>query len=327
MGRSPVTLIQNQSLVQRTAVQQNVGAVDADFSHGEIGSHFVQNLSLVHQAELNVIQVGLLRAPGLHGPLQAVRFLYGHIDFRLHMACHHGGVCPVDHHILEGNHRFHHQIPVHHALGSIYVVLQLQAVILQVGSHLYGIQADLRHILGPNGFPDTGSLHIPTSEILIDPALFSSGLLHIEGILHLHHQLIFPVMHQVGDVEGEPGISASVASGELAVDPQLGDEIAAFKMNDVVVFVQTASIHLHRSPVPDVVVTAFILDAAQFRLVSKGYLDLFIAFEIFIPFFFLAAVAVVKSKIPGSIQVFPVVSHKLRSRIILHIALHRVIPP
>ena len=93
-------------------------------------------------------------------------------------------------------------------------------------------------------------------------------------------------------------------------------------MNQKPVSRQSGSIHGNHFMVPDIVVTFFILDPAEFGLVSKRHLDFLFSRKCFIPFFFFSQVRIVKAEIPGSIEVFPVVADKLRSRIILLITFH-----
>ena len=61
MGILPVSLVKNKSLIQWSAVQQNVWPVNPDFPHAEIRTHLITNLSFVPDTEGNVIQIRLLR--------------------------------------------------------------------------------------------------------------------------------------------------------------------------------------------------------------------------------------------------------------------------
>ena len=93
-------------------------------------------------------------------------------------------------------------------------------------------------------------------------------------------------------------------------------------MDQQAVVGQFGSVYGDGFVIPDIVVTSLILDSAEFRLIGEGHLNFQLAREFLIPFFFLALVCIVKAEIPGSIEVFPVVTDKLRSRIILLITFH-----
>ena len=81
------------------------------------------------------------------------------------------------------------------------------------------VQTDLGYILCPDSLPDTGGLYIPTTEILIDPALFSTGLLSIEGIFHFNDQFVLAILHKLCDIKGKTCIATLVVSGINAVHP------------------------------------------------------------------------------------------------------------
>ena len=93
-------------------------------------------------------------------------------------------------------------------------------------------------------------------------------------------------------------------------------------MDQQTVIGQFGSVYGDGLVIPDIVVTSLILDSAEFRLIGEGHLNFQLAREFLIPFFFLALVCIVKAKIPGSIEVYPVVADKLRSRIIFLITFH-----
>ena len=93
-------------------------------------------------------------------------------------------------------------------------------------------------------------------------------------------------------------------------------------MDQQAVVGQFGSVYSDGLVIPDIVVTSLILDSAEFRLIGEGHLNFQLAREFLIPFFFLALVCIVKAKIPSSIEVYPVVADKLRSRIIFLITFH-----
>lgn len=82
-------------------------------------------------------------------------------------------------------------------------------------------------------------------------------------------------------------------------------------MDQQAVVGQFGSVYGDGLVIPDIVVTSLILDSAEFRLIGEGHLNFQLAREFLIPFFFLALVCIVKAKIPGSIEVYPVVADKL----------------
>ena len=229
---------------------------------------------------------------------------------------------------FKGNRCRYQKLFSHQILRSVHLIFQLQSMFLHIRSHFYRFQIHLRYIFTPYRFPDTCCLHIPTAKIFVNPALLSSWLLHIKGILHFHNKLIFPVFQQRTDIKIKSGISPSMASCILTIDPYFCNKIASLKVNHIIILLQFPCIYLNLPSVPDIIMASLIPNPTHFRLISKRNLNRQISFEPFIPSFFFATVFVVKCKIPGSIKIFPVFSLKLRSRIILYITLnHTYFPP
>ena len=220
----PVALIQDQSLIQRMAVQEDIGAVNADLSHCKIGTNGIENLAVRYNLKSDIVQIRALRAPGTNAPLHAaVGLAIGlveNVDFRLCMVRSHNRHGLADEHITKGNSGNYHEISSSHCtFRSVDLILDLQCHIMKVRGHFHIIQTDVGHILGPYGLPDTGGLYIPTTEILIDPALFSTGLLSIEGIFHFNDQFVLAILHKLCDIKGKTCIATLVVSGVSAVHP------------------------------------------------------------------------------------------------------------
>ena len=220
----PVTLIQDQPLIQRMTVQKDIGAVNADLSHCKIGTNGIENLAVRYNLKSDIVQIRALRAPGTNAPLHAaVGLAIGlveNVDFRLCMVRSHNRHGLADEHITKGNSGNYHEISSSHCtFRSVDLILDLQCHIMKVRGHFHIIQTDVGHILGPYGLPDTGGLNVPTAEVLVNPALFSTGLLSVEGVLDLDGQLIFAILHKLCDIKGKTCIATLVVSGISAVHP------------------------------------------------------------------------------------------------------------
>ena len=223
VGIFPVALIQDQSLIQRMAVQEDIGTIDTDLSHGKIGTNRIQNLTVSHYLKCDVVKIRALRTPGSYAPLHttvglAVCFVVN-IHFCLHMIGGHDRHGLADQHISKGNCSNHHKIFIEFTFRNIQLILKLQCHIMKIRSHFHMVQTDLGYILCPDSLPDTGGLYIPTTEILIDPALFSTGLLSIEGIFHFNDQFVLAILHKLCDIKGKTCIATLVVSGISAVHP------------------------------------------------------------------------------------------------------------
>ena len=219
----PVTLIQDQSLIQRMTVQEDIGTIDTDLSHGKIGTNRIQNFTVSHYLKCDVVKIRALRTPGSYAPLHttvglAVCFVVN-IHFCLHMIGGHDRHGLADQHISKGNGSNHHKIFIEFTFRNIQLILKLQCHIMKIRSHFHMVQTDLGYILCPDSLPDTGGLYIPTTEILIDPALFSTGLLNIEGIFHFNDQFVLAILHKLCDIKGKTCIATLVVSGISAVHP------------------------------------------------------------------------------------------------------------
>ena len=219
----PVTLIQDQPLIQRMTVQEDIGTIDTDLSHGKIGTNRIQNLTVSHYLKCDVVKIRALRTPGSYAPLHttvglAVCFVVN-IHFCLHMIGGHDRHGLADQHISKGNGSNHHKIFIELTFRNIQLILKLQCHIMKIRSHFHMFQTDLGYILCPDSLPDTGGLYIPTTEILIDPALFSTGLLNIEGIFHFNDQFVLAILHKLCDIKGKTGITALMITGISTVYP------------------------------------------------------------------------------------------------------------
>ena len=220
----PVTLIQDQPLIQRMTVQEDIGTIDTDLSHGKIGTNGIENLAVRYNLKSDIIQIRALRAPGTNAPLHAaVGLAIGlveNVDFRLCMVRSHNRHGLADEHITKGNSGNYHEISSSHCtFRSVDLILDLQCHIMKIRSHFHMVQTDLGYILCPDSLPDTGGLNVPTAEVLVNPALFSTGLLNVEGVLDLDGQLIFAILHKLCDIKGKTCIATLVVSGISAVHP------------------------------------------------------------------------------------------------------------
>ena len=219
----PVTLIQDQPLIQRMTVQEDIGTIDTDLSHGKIGTNRIQNLTVSHYLKCDVVKIRALRTPGSYAPLHttvglAVCFVVN-IHFCLHMIGGHDRHGLADQHISKGNGSNHHKIFIEFTFRNIQLILKLQCHIMKIRSHFHMVQTDLGYILCPDSLPDTGGLNVPTAEVLVNPALFSTGLLSVKGVLDLDGQLIFAILHKLCDIKGKTCIATLVVSGISAVHP------------------------------------------------------------------------------------------------------------
>ena len=157
---------------------------------------------------------------------------------------------------------------------------------------------------------------------MILPTLFSSGLLHIQRILNLYSQVVIPIVKKPCNIKGKTGIPTPVTTCKLAVDPNLCYIVRAFKMQDIAIALQLDRIHTKVSVIPHIFMTGFISDTAGCRFIGKRNANGALGRKIAVPLFLLAYIAVIKGKIPYSVQILPVVANKLRSGIIFYIALH-----
>ncbi|CCZ35826.1 putative uncharacterized protein [Firmicutes bacterium CAG:646] len=319
----PISLIQNQPLINRTTVQQHIRTLNANISHGKIRTYRVRHFSLEHHFKLNIIQFRFFRRPRPYAPFQPEIIIpQEYIGSRLHMLRRNSREHFRHRYPFERNRCCHQKIFSHDTFRRLHLIFQIQSMTFHIRRHFHTFQMNLGNVLTPHRFPDTGCLHIPASKILIDPALLSSRLLHIKRIFHLHHQFIFSVPNYRSKIKRKSCVTTPVTAYILTIYPNLCDKITAFKMKHIIFLFQSASIHLKTSSVPDVIMAGFILNPTHFCFISKWHLNGHRALKISVPSLLLSTAGIIKGKIPRSIQILPVIPHKLRSWIILSVTLH-----
>ena len=197
----PVSLIQNQPLIEHFPVQQNIRSVDPDLPHGKIRADMIRLHAIYQHPKRDVIQSRILRSPLPNTPLHAADGRMEYICARLYTATQHRSPRPADLCAIKADLRLNLNAPVLPVLRNRYVTDQLQRRICQKRRHFYLFQMNFRYILHPDHLPDTGRLHIPASKTVLHPSLLAPRLLRIKGILHLHCDLIFSILHKLRNIK------------------------------------------------------------------------------------------------------------------------------
>ena len=106
----PVSLVQDQSLIKGSAVQQDIGSVNSDLPHTKIGADFILDLSFIKNPEGNVIQVRFLRRPSSHSPDKGILPCTRNIQHRSYMRSCHGRHTFCHKHTIKADHCLHEKL-------------------------------------------------------------------------------------------------------------------------------------------------------------------------------------------------------------------------
>jgi len=168
-------------------------------------------------------------------------------------------------------------------------------------------------VLQPDAAPDPGGAVVPDAVRLLAPVLLAARQLGIVRVIEgaHHHDVVRPVVQQVGEVAGEGGLPAHVMAGQAAVHP------------DVRFVVHGAEVQQHPlaglggggelAAVPDHGMEAGLVDARGLGFGHEGHGDGAVEGGVrarLVPALGESAVGVVMGEGPGAVEALPVLAHE-----------------
>ena len=168
----------------------------------------------------------------------------------------------------------------------------------------------------PYGLPDACGTGIGTSVGIIPVALLADGLHGASGIVAgINHKMVFPFLQERRNFQCKGNIAAFMASGFRSVnkDQTLIINRAEMQIN---LSLQLFGSNVNSTVIPYCRNKIGIPDAAQLAFRTEGNQDFVREFRTLSEAPLQAAAVKIKCKVPCPVQVCPVLSHKLRERML-----------
>ena len=170
--------------------------------------------------------------------------------------------------------------------------------VFQVRGQLCPENGVFARVFQPHALPDTGGGGVPAAEPLANPGLFAPGLCRVGPVDGLYGQAVFPILHQLCDIQRKGHMTAGVFACGPVIDPHPGLIVHRAEMEQQTagqVFLRNGK----RPAVPDFLVVIGFANAAFFRLIAEGDGDFPVKYR------------PVKGKRPHAVQTFPVFPDKV----------------
>ena len=299
-----VSLVEHEALEVGLVVEVEVSACEVDLAHAGIGLHFVQHgaLRVTHRVG-HVVEIGLLGPPEL-------RVLDGQDD---------DGV-------VGSRSRFRRDdlLAVKHLDGqriAIALLVELGAddelLLVDVGRSEYALECHRVDGLHPYGLPNARHAGVAASGAIELGALFAAGLLSAAKVVLDHHDEVGAAagFHVLRDVDGEGVACAAVAEHFLSVDVDCSVVIDSPEVEQDVL-VSPAGRNAEGALVPDTWDEVGVLHSREAALGAEGDGDLAVEALAVAPALLGARLAEVEAIRPGAVQVDPVGTFELRTRIL-----------
>ncbi|MNI11195.1 hypothetical protein D3C73_643320 [compost metagenome] len=303
-----IPLIQHQPHKINPVVQHQLAGFHRDFAHAEVAFCLIRLGTVHEECNGDFIQIGMLRRPPA-AQAMIIKIMETDGTGFLRMVNRQGCNRPVF--VLEADFDAGFRLAACRSLIQKRTDLDFIAVNIRLEFQLPDIV--LRHRLQPDCLPDSGCPGVEDGSRVLLPILLPPWQGYISAeVFRAHYQKILSGLQSRRNIRLKRRMAAFVIGHLPVVNPDRSLVIYCAEVQDnplACPFLRNRKAAL----VPHQIVEACIFDTAQFTLIREGDLNLAAKGVIpAAPFRSVADPLIVKFKLPGSIQMLPFCSYKLR---------------